>query len=186
MPDRDPQHLVAGAEPAEGDAEAIAGRSLEIGDGLGEHPDVAGSPAERRVLGGQPDAEVTGTGLNLKMTVYTDATDASEYDSFVSVGTTGIVSVPYGSFSQVGTNGPANFASVGAIVLKLSGSGNSGSDITIKSIRTSVGVPEPSTLVMAVIVVMVLLGGRCWRRTHPAFLNFLPHRADAQHPSTSS
>jgi len=108
-------------------------------------------------------AQVTGTGVNLTMTVYTnDASHASVYSHLLTAGTTGAFAVPYTSFS-----GAASFSDVDVIVLELDGTGHSGSDITINSIKTSViGVPEPSTLVMTAIGALVFLGaGRRWKRT---------------------
>ena len=95
------------------------------------------------------------------MTVYTDATHASQYVTTVPAGGSSNLLLPYSLFSQIGANG-ANFSNVGAIVLEFNGVGHAGSDITIGPIQT---VPEPSTLALAAIGAMVALGfGRRWRR----------------------
>jgi hypothetical protein len=98
-------------------------------------------------------AEVTGTGLNLTMTVYnTDGIHASTYTTVVPANTVGDFAIKYSSFTStsVGISGIADFVHTGAIVLDLSGSSHSGSDITINSISTATGTtaPEPSTLTM--------------------------------------
>jgi hypothetical protein len=103
-------------------------------------------------------ASVTGTGVDLTMTVYTDATHASKYDIF-PLSSSGIKHLYYSDFSAVPGYGAANFSNVGAVVLKLNGTGHVGSDITIGPIQT---VPEPSTLALAAIGTMVL--GFGWRR----------------------
>ena len=116
-------------------------------------------------------AEVTGSGVDLTMTVYSADGFASQYSLPASEVTSGILSVPYTNFTQVGAKGRADFSSVGAIVLDLNGAKHDGSDITIDSIETAgTTAPEPSTLVMAAMVAMALLGGRRWRRKYPAFL----------------
>jgi hypothetical protein len=115
--------------------------------------------------------QVTGTGIQLTLTVYTDATHASRSTTFLDAQLSEPLALPYGTvFSQLaGTSGPADFAHVGAIVLELSGAGHPGSDITINSIWTDDNgppVPEPSTLVLAAIGALGLLGARRrWRRT---------------------
>ena len=109
----------------------------------------------------------TGTGVELTMTVYTDATHASTYSTLVPGGYFGSESWQYGGFSQlVGAAGPANFGTVGAIVLDFNGTGHVGSDITIGPLQTNTGtVPEPSALALAAIGAMVFFGfGRRWRR----------------------
>jgi hypothetical protein len=98
---------------------------------------------------------VTGSGVPMTMTVYTDATHASAYSTTVPAGTTGNVFVPYASFAQVAA-GPANFANVGAIVLEFNGTGHVGSDITLGLIQTQQSVPEPSTLALSAIGALVL------------------------------
>ncbi|MEN6459536.1 MAG: PEP-CTERM sorting domain-containing protein [Thermoguttaceae bacterium] len=101
-------------------------------------------------------AEVTGTGLTMTITVYTDASHASTYTSFVTAGTTGVLEVTYASFASSGTSGAANFSNIGAIVLEFNGAGHSGSDITISQIETA--VPEPSTIAMAAVCGLALMG----------------------------
>jgi hypothetical protein len=117
--------------------------------------------------------QVTGTGIQLTLTVYTDATHASQSTIFLDAQPSEPLALPYGTvgsvFSQLaGASGPADFAHVGAIVLELSGAGHPGSDITINSITTDTHgpVPEPSTLVLAAIGGLGLLGvRRRWRKT---------------------
>jgi hypothetical protein len=109
----------------------------------------------------------TGTGVELTMTVYTDATHASTYSTFVPGGYANTEPLLYTGFTQLGgAAGPANFANVGAIVLNFNGTGNPGSDITIGSLQTNTQtVPEPSTLALAAIGAMAFLGfGRRRRR----------------------
>jgi hypothetical protein len=113
--------------------------------------------------------EVTATGLNLKMTVYSaDADHASVYSTFVPSGSGSVLSVLYGAFAQAaGAGHAADFGSVGAISLELNGTGNSGSDITLNSIKTgfSPTVPEPSTLALAAIGFLAFFGvGRRWKK----------------------
>jgi hypothetical protein len=104
---------------------------------------------------------VTGSGVPMTISVYTDATHASAYSTTLPAGTTGNVFVPYTSFTQVAAN-PANFAAVGAIVLQFNGTGHVGSDITIGSIKTQQIVPEPSMLALGAIVAMIF--GLAWCR----------------------
>jgi hypothetical protein len=108
-------------------------------------------------------ADVTGTGINVTMTVYTN--DDTHYSATDSVWVTAadVISLPYTSFTHNGPDGAANFADVDAIVLRLSGTGHVGSDVAITKLETA--APEPSTLVLAVIgVVVSLCVGRRWRR----------------------
>jgi hypothetical protein len=108
--------------------------------------------------------QVTGP-LSLTLTVYTnDASHSSVYSCPMTVAMTGTtLSVPYTSFS-----GTANFSDIDAIVLRLDGTGHSGSDVTLKSLKTDdkgPSVPEPSTLALAAVGAFVFLGaGRRWKR----------------------
>jgi hypothetical protein len=109
-------------------------------------------------------AGVTGSGVNLTLTVFTnDAAHSSTYTHLMPAGTSGTFAVPYTSFS-----GSATWADIDAIVLTLNGTGHAGSDLSLNSIKTddkAPGVPEPSTLAMTMIGAMVLLGaGRRWRK----------------------
>jgi hypothetical protein len=136
--------------------------------------DGANSPGQRSylldadlTLGGHDDflfdiGKVTGSGIGLKMTVYTDAAYASQYIVVVPAGTSGEFKLPYADFMSVGLGGAADFANVGAIVLELNGMGHADSDIVIRSIVTS--APEPSTLVMAAIGAVAFFGLRRRRR----------------------
>ena len=117
-------------------------------------------------------ANVTNTGMMLTMTVYS-ASGADAWATspvYLAAGGERILSLLYSDFTQhaVGTgsfaaNGSsADFSNVGAIVLELNGVGHAGSDIQIRSIGTA--TPEPSTLAMAVIVAIALLGlSKRWR-----------------------
>ena len=107
----------------------------------------------------------TGTGVGLTMTVYSDATHASQYSTSVVGGFSGSLLLPYGGFSTLGPN-PADFSNVGAIVLQLNGVGHTGSDITFSSVQTATApVPEPSALALAAIGVAIIGLGRRWRKS---------------------
>ncbi len=107
----------------------------------------------------------TDTGVDLTMTVYTDATHASTYGTPIAGGFSGGKVLSYGDFTPLtGAAGPADFSNVGAIVLTLSGSGHSGSDITLGTIQT---VPEPSSFALAAIGAAVALGlRRRWKKSY--------------------
>lgn len=109
-------------------------------------------------------AEVTSAGLDLTMTLYgADAAHASACTVPLPVGTDIDVHIPYDDFSMIGSAGPADPASVGAIVLDVDGSARSGSDVMIRSITTC--APEPSTLAMAAIGALAFFGlRRRWKR----------------------
>jgi hypothetical protein len=102
---------------------------------------------------------VTGTGIDVTMTVYSNGgTNSSTTTTPVTVTSTGEIPLLFSSFS-----GNANLTDVNAIVLELSGVGHAGSDIALSSLTTA--APEPSTLVLAAMGVVALLGvGRKWRK----------------------
>jgi hypothetical protein len=105
----------------------------------------------------------TGAGMGLTMTVYSDATHASSYSTTVPAAFSGNKAMLYSGFSKLsGAAGPANFASVGAIVLDLKGTGYAGSDITLGTISTAQAVPEPPVLAFTIMGAMVAIWG--WRR----------------------
>jgi hypothetical protein len=94
-------------------------------------------------------ADVTGGGVDLTLTVYSNATHASKFYVSASSLDIGLLSIPYMSFAQYGSLGPVDFEHVGAIVLQFNGiAAHRGADITIRSIST---VPEPSTLALLAI-----------------------------------
>ncbi len=106
-------------------------------------------------------ANVTGKGINVSMTVYTEDSNQNIHSSTtlpLLVTAPGVISLPYSDFS-----GAADFTKIDAIALQLDGTGLAGSDIAIT--KLSAAAPEPSTLVLAAIGGMVFLGvGRKWRR----------------------
>jgi hypothetical protein len=102
------------------------------------------------------DVGATG-GMDLLMTVYTDATHASATAPIlVPNGFSGPLYIPYSAFTQpvAGASAPADFSDVGAITLSLDGTAHAGSSIILNSVET---VPEPSTLALAVFGAMALL-----------------------------
>ncbi len=112
----------------------------------------------------------TDTGVDLTMTVYTDASHASTYGTPIAGGFSGGKILSYGSFTPLtGAAGAADFSNVGAIVLTLSGYGHSGSDITLGTIQTTSNgapVPEPSTFALAAIGAAVAWGlRRRWKKS---------------------
>ncbi|MEN6451372.1 MAG: PEP-CTERM sorting domain-containing protein [Thermoguttaceae bacterium] len=109
-------------------------------------------------------AGVTGTGVAVTLTVYTDATHASTYSATLAEGTTGTVAIPYTSFTVLGSGVAVDFAHVGAIVLGIDGTGNVGSDIAINSISTAVPEPASLTLLAAGAIGLLCIGRRRWLR----------------------
>jgi hypothetical protein len=72
--------------------------------------------------GGQDRIRLTSVGsssttLNMRVVVWTDGTSLSQHDFTLPAGA-GTVDLPYANFTTAGTN-PANFASVGAIYLRV-------------------------------------------------------------------
>jgi hypothetical protein len=108
-------------------------------------------------------AGVTGSGIDVKMTVYTqDTNDPGKiYSSTTSsrlVDKGGIFTFEFADF-----RGGANFADIDTIVLEMNGSAHPGSCIALNSLRTA--APEPSTLLLAGVGVLGFLGvGRKWRK----------------------
>jgi hypothetical protein len=106
---------------------------------------------------------VTGTGINVTMTIYTyDSAHSIAYSSTMTtpvlITHAGDVSLPFSGFS-----GGASLTNVNAITLQLNGTDHPGSDIAITKIVTA--TPEPSTLMLAAVGALVFLGtGRKWRR----------------------
>jgi hypothetical protein len=107
-------------------------------------------------------ADVTGQGINVSMTVYTEDSSHVIHSSTtvpLLVTAPGVISLPY----YTAFSGTADFTKIDGIALELDGTGLAGSDIAIASL--SAATPEPSTLVLAAIGSMVFLGvGRKWRR----------------------
>jgi len=122
---------------------------------LGENLNNEGNEFQINVLG------CTNTGVELTMTVYTNASEASTYS--LPVTSIGGLSLPYKDFFKLPTAASeADFSSVGAIVLDINGYNHSGSDVTLGLIQT---IPEPSTLALAAIFAVVALClRRRWRR----------------------
>jgi hypothetical protein len=103
-------------------------------------------------------ADITGGGVNLTLTVYTDAHHASQRFLPATSLDVGTLTILRSDFTQSGDVGSADFSHVGAIVLKLEGTpANRGADITITRIET---IPEPSTFAMVAVGGVVLLGLR--------------------------
>jgi hypothetical protein len=109
-------------------------------------------------------AGVTERGIDVKMTVYTQ--DANNPERIYS-STTGSRLVDKGGIVTfdffTDFTGNANFADIDTIVLELNGSTHPGSCIALNSFRMA--APEPSTLLLAGVGVLVFLGvRRRWRR----------------------
>jgi hypothetical protein len=106
-------------------------------------------------------ASVTELGMSVKMTVYSaDGTLASSTTSIdVPKGFSGVRSFKFADFNQAvaGVSGAATFADIDAIVLELNGTGRTGSDIVISSLKT---VPEPSCFALLAIGVVAFFGLR--------------------------
>jgi hypothetical protein len=107
-------------------------------------------------------ADVTGPGIKVSMTVYTEDSSHNVYSSTtvpVLVTAPRVISLPY----LTAFNGGADFRKIDGIALELDGTGLAGSNIAITSL--SAAAPEPSTLVLAAIGGLAFLGvGRKWRR----------------------
>ncbi|MEN6452087.1 MAG: PEP-CTERM sorting domain-containing protein [Thermoguttaceae bacterium] len=101
---------------------------------------------------------VTGSSIDLSLTVYTDAGHASLLTMTLPAGGPRTLSLRYTDFRGIG-GVTADFTNVGAIVLGLSGVGHLGSDVTIGSIQT-VTTPEPSTLALLAIGAAALIALR--------------------------
>ncbi len=155
----------AGLYLSEGTGEAVA---IVTWDGENS-PSVRGYSLNANLTSGGEDkfllsvADVTGSGVNVTMTVYTnDGTHFSATDPLL-VTAAGDIPFSFASFIHTGPDGPANFADIDAIVLQLDGTGHAGSDVAITSLKTA--VPEPSTLVLAAVGALALLGvGRRLRK----------------------
>ena len=105
---------------------------------------------------------LTGTGIDVTMTVYSNGgANSSTMTTPFPVTNTGEIPLLFS-----GLSGNADLTDVNAIVMELSGVGHAGSDIAISSLTTTTTTsPEPSTLVLAAMGVVALLGvGRKWRK----------------------
>lgn len=84
--------------------------------------------------------------IKFRIEVYTDASNASYWETVGAGGDTGAKYVPFAAFSTL-SGGGADFTNVGAIKLVIDGTGYPDTDVSIDYFAT--GVPEPSTLALA-------------------------------------